>query len=545
MQICLPGSANKFEKAERERYLFLQQQDYTWVHAPAVPAFCKGVPPGEKFTKTKNAYMAMDFVESVANIALSSVIRLFKHNDTLASFKRYYPLRHIPDVASRWMEDEEFARQRLDGINPVLIKLATEIPEKFPVTDEIVRGIIPECTSLEQLIAEQRLFLLDYEILHGLEPRLGRFCVAPICLFWKNDLGQLMPLAIQLGQSPAEAPVIFTPKDDKWVWLMARTFLQSADGTYHEVVAHLTRTHLAMETFWVAACRTLPPQHPLHVLLKPHFTGTVEINYEARHSLIAPKGPIDETIAIGAEGSLTLVGLEYERWTFDTTNPIKDLENRGLLSEDVLSGYHYRDDALKLFSTIKTYVNDLLRVYYPDDETVQQDSELQSWGRELSSKEGGRIKGLPVQKNGGIGTFEALHAIVSQVIFVCSVEHSAVNNGQYAQLGWIPNTPGAMYLEPPKDRSPREEANLVYALPGAHAVGQQLTLVHLLSAKTLTPLGMYAPDFFNGVMPARNAIDRFRGSLDDIGREINERNKGLEVPYRYLQPWNIARSIAV
>jgi len=63
--------------------------------------------------------------------------------------------------------------------------------------------------------------------------------------------------------------------------------------------------------------------------------------------------------------------------------------------------------------------------------------------------------------------------------------------------------------------------------------------------KSLTPLGMYPPDFFSGVMPARNAIDRFRGSLDDIGRDIQQRNKGLDVPYLYLEPWRIGRSIAV
>ena len=62
--------------------------------------------------------------------------------------------------------------------------------------------------ALDELLAEQRLFLLDYEILHGLEPQMGRFCVAPIALFWKDDLGRLMPLAIQLGQSPAEAETI-------------------------------------------------------------------------------------------------------------------------------------------------------------------------------------------------------------------------------------------------------------------------------------------------------------------------------------------------
>lgn len=544
MRLCLPSSANRFERAERERHLFAQQQEYTWVHAPGQPPFCKGLPLGEKLGKTQERLIALDLVRSVADIALAVMIRLFKHNDTVASFRRYYPIRPVPAVADRWMQDGEFARQRLDGINPFLIKLATELPEKFSVTDEMVRDVLPRGTSLAQLLSQRRLFLLDYEILHGLEPLLGRFCVAPVCLFWKNDSSQLMPLAIQLGQSPAEAKTIFTPMDDHWTWLMARTFVQSADATYHEIVAHLSRTHFAMETFWVAACRTLSPQHPLHALLKPHFTGTVAINYAARNKLIAPGGPIDESIAIGTEGSLTLVGIAYDRWTFESHDPLQDLENRGLLSMDVLPHYHYRDDALVLYDAIRKYVYDLLRVYYTSDEEVQRDTEVQAWARELVSADGGRVKGLPVC-DGAIGTFDQLQRIVAQLIYTCSVEHAAVNNGQYDQFGWIPNTPGAMQLPPPKDHEPRSEANFVYALPDAYAVGQQLTLVHLLSEKTLTPLGTYSEDFFDGVTPVRLALDRFRGDLDNIGRAIQDRNRNLEVPYKFLEPWLIGRSIAI
>lgn len=544
MRLCLPGSANPFERAERERHLFAQRQNYRWVHAPGQPPFCKGVPPGEAFSKTKSRLMSLDLAGSIADMALAVVLRLFKHNDTVASFKRYYPIRPIPDVADRWMKNEEFARQRLDGINPFLIALATEIPEKFPVTDDVLRGVLPEGLSLERLLAERRLFLLDYEILQGLEALFGRFCVAPICLFWKDDAGRLMPLAIQLGQSPGEAKTIFTPKDDHWTWLLARTFVQSAEGSYHEVVAHLTRTHLAMETFWVAACRTLAPQHPLHALLQPHFTGTVEINDLARNKLIAPGGPIDESIAIGAEGSLTLVGLAYDRWTFASNDPVKDLEDRGVLSAELLPHYHYRDDALALYGAIRQYVHDLLRAYYAGDADVQQDGELQAWARELASEDGGRVKGLPLS-DGAIGSFDQLHDIVAQVIYSCSVEHAAVNNGQYAQFGWIPNTPGALYLPPPIDRAERSEANFVYALPDAYGVGQQLTLVHLLSEKTLTPLGDYPDAFFSGVMPVRYALDRFRANLDDIGRAIQKRNEGLDVPYEYLEPWRVGRSIAI
>ena len=544
MRICVPGSADRFERAVRERTLFAQREAHQWVHAPGQPPYCRDLPPAEAFTAAKNRWMTVDLVESVADLALAMVTRLFKNNDTVASFKRYYPLRPVPAVAQRWMRDEEFARQRLDGINPYLLRLATELPGHFPVTDDTLRGVLPPHASLAQLLAEHRLFLLDYEILHGLPPVFGRFCVAPMALFWRDDQGRLMPLAIQLGQSPAEAPVIFTPKDEHWTWLLARSFVQCAEGAYHEVVAHLCRTHLVMESVWVATARSLPLQHPVYQLLQPHFSGTLDINHKARTSLLAPGGPIDESIAIGAEGSLTLLGLAYERWDFDATCPRLDLQRRGLDTPELLPGYHYRDDALALFGAIEAFVAELLRLYYPDDAAVQADVELQAWAQELQSPEGARIRRLPLS-DGCFAGFEQLHHVVARVIFNCSVEHAAVNNGQYDQFGWIPNTPGSLYLPPPRDHRANNEASFVYALPEGLAVGEQLTLVHLLSKRTQHPLGTYPDTFFVGDHAARAALDRFRARLDDIGRGIVERNRQLAVPYWYLQPWLVARSIAI
>ncbi len=544
MKICLPTAANPIEQAERERALFAQRQAFAWVHAPGQPPYCRGVPEGEEFTERKERLMAFDLAESMADMALAFVCRLFSHNDTVRSFRRYYPLRHVPEVAERWRTDEEFARQRLDGINPVLIRLAKEIPEHFPVTDDKLRGVLPAHHSLEGLLKEHRLFLLDYKILAGLQPLLGRFCVAPICLFWLDDRRVLMPLAIQLGQSPAEAKTIYTPADHYWTWRLARTFVQSADGTYHEVVAHLTKTHLVMETFWVAANRTLPRQHPVHELLKPHFTGTIEINHDARTKLLAPGGPIDESIAIGAEGSLNLVGLAYADWSFDTGSPYQDFQARGVADAEVLPGYHYRDDALVLYTAVQAYVAAITEAYYPSDQVVVADRELQAWVRELEARDGGRVKGLPLQGS-KLVTRGALNEVLARILFTASVEHAAVNNGQYAQFGWIPNTPGALYLPPPRDHDARSEANFVYALPDAFAVGQQLTLVHLLSQRSLTPLGMYPDNFFHAEGPALAAVDRFRADLDDIGRQIMQRNRTLAVPYRFLEPWRVGRSIAI
>ncbi len=544
--VQLPQYASQQASTRRARALFVQREAYRWVHAPGQPPFCKGVPAGEAFTKTKAFLMDWDIGRTLADLALAAVIRFGRSDATIASFTRYYPLQRLPDVArkQRWQRDEDFARQRINGINPGLIKLAQEIPKKFPVTDDLLRGVLPAGETLAKLLDERRLFLVDYEALQGLERVTGRFQVAAIGLFWRDSRGQLMPLAIQLGQSEREAPVIFTPADEKWLWLMARTHLQCADGTYHEIVAHLLRTHLVMETFWVAAARALPPDHPLYVLLRPHFTGTIELNSEARSKMIAPGGPIDEAIAIGAEGSLTLIGQEYGHWSFADYDPYVDMERRGVLNAEILPDYYYRDDALRFYDAIRKYVESVLRYYYRSDEDVQNDSELQSWIVELISDDGGRVRGLPVE-NGKLNTFRDLHQIIAQILFLCSIEHAAVNNGQYDQFGFIPNTPGALYLPPPTDKSPRSEANLVYALPPAKAVGEQILLVHLLSLATLTPLGTYPEDFFVGVGGVRSALDYFRADLADIERDIADRNARLAVPYRYLDPSLVGRSIAI
>ena len=541
-RLCLPQFADSNNRALRERTLFAQRETYQWVHAPGQPPYCRGLPPGEAFGRMKQLRMRLDLVESAIDYGLARLRRLRGRNGRVARFRRYHTLDGLPPVAKRWFSDQEFARQRISGINPLLIRRADAIPENFPVTDEILHPVLPQGVTVKALLDQRRLFIQDYHEIAGLPLVMGRFQTAPIGLFWLDERRRLMPLAIQLGQSPEEAPVIFTPRDDRWLWLMARTHFQCADGTFHEVVAHLGRTHLFVETFWVATCRTLPAQHPLYALLRPHFLGTVAINYAARNTLIAPGGPIDESVAVGSEGALTLLARDYANWSFEQFDPVTQIEARGVADPDLLPGYYYRDDALALHRIIRSYVNDLLRLFYRSDEDVRGDMELQHWARELAAEHGGRVKGLPLH-GGGLERFEDLHRIVSQLLFVCSVEHAAVNNGQYDQFGYIPNTPGAMYLPPPVDLGERSEANFVYALPPPYSVFQQLALVHLLSEETTTPLGSYPEDFFPDLPEAQAVVDRLRDDLDRAGHQIIARNRRLDVPYRYLEPAKVARSI--
>lgn len=52
-------------------------------------------------------------------------------------------------MAEHWAEDSFFGYQYLNGINPGLIRRCTQIPDKFPVTDDMVAPFLGEGTCLQ------------------------------------------------------------------------------------------------------------------------------------------------------------------------------------------------------------------------------------------------------------------------------------------------------------------------------------------------------------------------------------------------------------
>ncbi|MEM7094630.1 MAG: lipoxygenase family protein [Actinomycetota bacterium] len=549
----LTAARSEAEQFARERSRAENRSIYEWDRFPGLPPFCKGVPASERSTAYDNQSILAEMTTALGEMLLGWTTftrRANRDGKQLEAYERMRPLGRRPAVADVWRRDDEFARQRLNGVNPLLIERVHELPAHLNVTDETVAGVLPMGTSLAQLRDEGRLYVCDWAALTDCPVAFGRFLTAPTALFWVDPSGTLMPLAIQLDRETTDRPdigermpaVVFTPDDDQWLWLTVRTHVQSADASYHEMAVHLLRTHLVMETVWVAANRGLARQHPIHRLLTPHFHGTIGINHKARNKLIVPGGPIDMSISCGSEGAYWLINQALKTFSFGDLDPAQDIERRGVGDRDVLPGYHYRDDALRSWELIGDYTEEVLRCFYPDDESVRLDHELADWVHELTDADCGALAGFPVE-NGRFQTFADLHHVVRTIVFTMSAGHSAVNNGQFDIYGHIPNSPGALFLPHPRTKTPSNEGELAYALPPFKVAATQIALVRALSSRPDRRLGDFPEEFFDDHHQVRIAVDRFRARLDELTIDIDRRNRDLEIPYTYLDPATAACSV--
>ncbi|KAF3852552.1 hypothetical protein F7725_005907 [Dissostichus mawsoni] len=411
-------------------------------------------------------------------------------------------------VEKHWRDDAFFGYQYLNGVNPILIQRCTD----------------------------GNIFLCDYKRLDGLKANVingkQQYLMAPLVLLHKTPDDKLMPIAIQLKQTPAEDNPIFFPTDSEYDWLTAKIFVRSADFSEHQLNVHLLRTHLLAEVFAVSLLRNVPMVHPLYKLLIPHTRYTLQINYLARLLLISPSGVFTQFASSGGEAMITILKRSLSSMTYRSLCMPEDIAERGM--EDV-PNYYYRNDGLMLWDIIQRFVKGVLGHYYKSDAEVSQDSELQQWIQDIFEH------GFLSQANTGIpqrlSSVAELVKFVTMVIFTGSGQHSAVNSGQFDYGGWMPNNPISLQLPPPSTKGKTSEATMLNTFPDVNTTVQGMSTMWLLSKQSsdFVCLGLYPEEHFCEEVPCK-LISNFQGELEILSTVIKTRNKGLEVPYTYMDP---------
>lgn len=465
---------------------------------------------------------------------------------SLEDYTKLFRTIGLPPIAKDFQNDMAFADMRVAGPNPVMLQRMKSHDDRMPITDEIFQLAAPG-DSLEAAMEQNRLYIADYKILDGAEtgsyPNGQKYLAAPIALFVVDQQTHLlMPVAIQCNQKPGPNNPIFSPKDG-WNWMIAKTFVEIADGNVHEAMTHLGRTHLTMEPFVVSSLRQLAPNHPLSPLLRPHFEGTLSINKQAWQHLVADHGGVEQLCGASIDAARGLAATSVK--SVDVMNSLlpKTFAARGVDDANAFPNYPYRDDSLLYWDAIKKWVTAYVQLYYRSDSDVHWDYELQAWSRELASKDGGRINGMP--HGGSMQSVDELIDVVTFVIHTCSVQHAAVNFPQYDYMAYVPNMPLASYRPAPTTQTGATEADFVAMLPTLDMAELQMELGHILGGVHYTTLGEYAADQFKHDGRIAAISDQFKSNLAAVGSKIAYRNRNRKRPYKTLDPSGIPQSINI
>ncbi|KAL7584286.1 hypothetical protein Lser_V15G44880 [Lactuca serriola] len=370
-----------------------------------------------------------------------------------------------------WSTDEEFAREMVAGLNPVVIKLLKE----FPPTSNLDEKLYGDQTSsirshhieehldgvdVQEVLKANRLFILDHHdslmpYVRRLNETSSKIYATRTLLLLQTD-GTLKPIAIELslphpdGDHLGAINKVCTPAKDgveAAIWKLAKTYVTVNDSGVHQLISHWLNTHACIEPFIIATNRQLSVLHPIYKLLHPHFRDTMNINASARVVLINAGGILERTFFTGPY-SIEICSKIYKNWVFPNQALPKDLILRGLAVEDadsrhglrlLIEDYPYAVDGLEIWSAIKAWVEDYCKFYYKDDNMVQNDAELQSWWKEVREEGHGDLKDETWWPT--VSSVQDLIDNCTIIIWVSSALHAAVNFGQYPYAGYPPNRP--------------------------------------------------------------------------------------------------------
>jgi arachidonate 15-lipoxygenase len=454
---------------------------------------------------------------------------------TIKAFRDVFARVEQPSATADFQSDEYFAEVMVAGPDPTRLVRMDRVPGKFPLTSAHLGE------DLDQAIAAGRVYWIDYEAMSALDngrhPQSPKYMYSPMVAFVvPRGGGALKPFAIQCGQDPAGRD-IYTPGDG-YSWRLARNCVLAAHNTYHEVLTHLGFTHLMSEPVLIAAVRNLAANHPVAVLLRRHFEGTMSINKLAVELLIQPGRAVEYLIGSDLKSTYPWLAEHRSKRSFrDNYLPAK-LASSGTDSVSLLPHHPYRDDGLLVWNAIYRWVSDFVGVYYKSDVDVVGDHELQAWAAEVVSAEGGQVRDFGATP-GQILDRNDLVEILTMVVWTAGPQHAAVNFTQADHMAFTPANPLAGYTEEPKGLG-HSEADWLANLPPLDVAVQQFCVMTFLGSVHHGVLGDYGSDFADSAVSASHK--RFRGELAAVEDEIVARNRRRSRAYTYLQPSLIPNS---
>jgi len=510
----------------------------TYPQGLVLPKMTKGIPFGQVMSPQKFGNMAQRGVEYSFS-EINFLARLSLEEDKYMAIISGYV--HPPlEVWNRWKDDKELCNQLLNGVSPMDIRTVSDISA---VPSEM-KELKAEGKSVADFIKEKRLFMVNHTEIDKYPRKDKMYFYAPVLLVYVDKNEELAILGIRLTNNAANNKVYTPTTTPPNRWLFAKILFQNADNQVHQFKWHLGLTHLAMEPFAIATFNTIyKKKHPIGLLLNPHFKDTIGINYMARQTLVAEQYAFtDKTFSFGTTNALQYFSDVWKAYKLKDYSFPNQLKARGFDEQrsDGLKNYYYRDDGFLIWNSLLGYIKSVVDTVYQDDDRVKNDAVLQEWVHECSAPDKGAFPGFPQ-----IQDISTLVETLATIIFNCSAQHSAINYSQFDYLSYVPSRPDSIFKPMPDDDAEITMEYIQQALPNMIIAQFQVLFAYLLTLPQFDPL-LDLPGTENA-FPTQHAA--MKANLKKIQEQISQRNDDLKksgkVPYPFLEPKNIATSIAI
>lgn len=141
---------------QREQQLEYHKGRYKWepfqdLALPSgIDAKVKKLPSDEQFSAVKTFDFLSTALASKGTVmfkaAFSEILSLAHYEELATTLGNVpFPTFHF----ARWTRDEEFGRQVLNGVNPVIIERCSQLPPNFPVAIDLIEQSLVRGLSLE------------------------------------------------------------------------------------------------------------------------------------------------------------------------------------------------------------------------------------------------------------------------------------------------------------------------------------------------------------------------------------------------------------
>jgi len=522
----------------------------------------KTIPADMQWTEQDQVLMAKRGEQVVANKAYArehvpgqtytgDIVEQIRQRYTKELFDTQLPFPTVPAMEEHWLgDDQEFVRQRMGLNNPdVFRKYAGSVDALRDSIKQEDGGLdIPALQQALVTAAENgTLFMSDYRSVLGnvTQIRQGQFFAVPISYYILDKASaSLSPAAIQLN----EGSYWFTPQDSIASWLLAKLHVASADTQWWFSGTHLFNTHSIDAIFGIAAMNiSMPETHPIYEFIKPNIKKVFSINsgvYAATPSddgsiaLYNKGGGVDSFLPTGRIGLYEIINALYKDYSFDAQSFPELMQARGIDNTSLAVDFPYRDDGSQWWQAISTFVSEMVDAIYADDKAVADDTMLNDWLGVVTDafNHDGTVRFTPFDQ-----TRSRLKEILSNLYFLTTVQHTAVNNTMFDGMAMVANGAFAMTAEAPANASTVSDETVLASLPdpqtqaGLETVLGQIEFVMNGTATVDYTVETIPYDYPAGT-PQADAVTRFQASLDTLKGEIAARREQRVNAFKAANP---------